>query len=220
MEKLLIVDFDGTLTNLQTANDYIFHCIKKNPIKVLLFFLIYLIEKFVQLSPLKKLFNFSKESYLFLIKGLNSTYLNQISKFYSERVISNFIHHNVLNFVINQKSKFKIILISGAYNIYFEKICSYFGFSEFYSSDFIFSNNFFSGKINRSFYGKDKVNFLNENNFIKKFTSITVITDSFSDLPLIQIADKTFLVTKRKIDPIFINNHRIVKFNPDFPLKE
>ncbi len=220
MDNLLIVDFDGTLTRIQTANDFIFHCIKKNPIKILIFFLIYIMERLLKLSPFKKAIKFSKESYLFLIKGYSSLYLNKISKEYSRKVISNFMHQNVLNFVMKQRKKSKIILISGAYNIYFEKVCDYFDFDEFYSSDFIFSKGLFSGKINRTFYSEDKVKFLNENGFFKKFSSITILTDSISDLPLIQSANKTFFVTKRDIDPLFIKHYNIVKFNPDFILNE
>jgi hypothetical protein len=197
-EKILLLDFCETIVDLQTADLFIFNIIKNYPHKVIMFFLIKVINRFKFFLKL----NFQpKNTYLFLLNNINQKDIEKHARNYS-RFLLNHIDKTVINkinSVYRVESPNEVIILSAGYKTYIEKMKLFAFDYKVYASELIFKKERYS--IDRSYYGGDKVKFiidyLNKKSKAVDFNIIT-FTDSISDLPLIKISNSFYFV-KRKL---------------------
>jgi len=197
-----ILDFCGTLVSNQTADSFIFSIIRNNPLKVFIFFILWLYKKISKLTK-TNIFNLNLDKTIFLklIKGFSYQVINSAAIRFSNQLILKYKNNKLIDY-INNNSYSNIIIISAAYSIYIKYFIKSLPIKVkfVFASNLVFSNNIFTGNIDRSLFGEDKVLFINEKiNFKQDIDNrLTLFTDSISDLPLIRFCNETICVNPDK----------------------
>jgi phosphoserine phosphatase len=186
----IVFDFDKTLTYKDTLFGYFIYCANK---KKAIFYVYLVIYIFVLV--LAKFDYFSNEyvksiGIKFFLKNLDIENLNKISREYSKKIRLSEIYYNDYLKYIKDKS-INLFVISASFNEYLKYL---------FSEDNIIASSMkiLNGRpleINFNCYGTNKVNALKNMNIEK----IDVFyTDSITDLPLVGMANKIYLVKKGK----------------------
>ncbi len=182
-----VYDFDGTIYDGDATIDFYKYCLKKKKsiIIYLLPFSFNCILYFLKIVSKTK----AKGSFFkFLIKFKNIDEL--VEDFWKNN------QHKIKEFYLNKKHS-KDIIISASPTFLLKYICKKLKVKDLIASEVDKNTGNFLG-LNCK--GKEKVNRL-----MKKYSNVKVInmyTDSYSDLPLIEISEKAFLVRKDKITQI------------------
>lgn len=198
-KKIIIYDFCGTLTTIQTADRFVLFAMKKNLINYIKFAFIYIfhiIEIILSKLHIKRKFNTSKESYLKLIKGYSQEYLESKANKYAQYLFQKKSRKDISNSLLQSKnSDTRYIIASAGYQIYIKYYAEYLGISEVLASKFVYKDNIFSGQIDRPVFGKDKSNYINEYlELSKNKYHITLYSDSIADLESFIISDTKIAV--------------------------
>jgi 2-hydroxy-3-keto-5-methylthiopentenyl-1-phosphate phosphatase len=203
-KKLLLIDFCGTLTTIQTGDNFVFYCIKHNFLLLLVFISIKIYQLFKTL--INKVFRVkltvSKKDFLFLIKNFNPIKIDFFSKKYSDLLIKKFLRKDVIEYINKNFKDYKKIVLSAGYKPYIDKVNSNFlHYDDVFASNFNFDSYGRIVSLDRSFYGFDKLNFFNSFTLENPhFNDIVLFTDSVSDLPLAKVCNKTiFCYPKAKL---------------------
>ena len=188
MKKLIIFNFDKTLTYKDTIRGFYFFAAKKNlsfPFKLLWFYFLVAKRKLKLISLTDLNYNAIK---LFLA-GYNKNKLDAIGKNYIKRIIFNEIYYSDYA-SISKNEENQVIVTSASFGIYLKHI----GFKHLLATELEYENDRPVG-LKFHNHSANKVKKLNE-------IGITVVdvlyTDSISDLPLARIAKQIILVRGNK----------------------
>ena len=187
MSKVIVFDFDKTLTYSDTLFGFFWSVTKINffkPFKFLLYFLIMLFAKLKVLSNS----NMKRIGIVLFLKGIDKAKLKLLSVDYSRKIKLNKLYHN-----FDFTSSNEIYIISASFTNYlkplFQKNVTVLG------SEFIFKDDKISG-LNTNCYGAIKARILAD----LGVSQIDVLyTDSYSDLSLALIANNIKIVNGDKI---------------------
>ena len=193
MKKNLIIDFCGTITDIQTSDYFVYFSLSKLRHKIWFKFL-KIFQFITKKLNLNHVFKFDKSTYLKLLNGYDKNTLENKSYEFSELILKKHIRRDILEVIRNESKNYnKIVVISAGLDIYVSKVCNNLGLNEIFSSKFVYFNDIFNGKIDRSYYGIDKLKLIEEHGLIDENNCISVITDSSSDMPIIQKANEVIL---------------------------
>ena len=185
--KIIVFDFDKTLTYHDTLFGFFLICCRKNfllPLKVSVYFLLMTLAKLNLISNSKL-----KELGVFLfLKGKDAESVENFSKIYSKRLKFN----NLFNQYNFKKDK-KVYIISASFDVYLRKI-----FPDnviVIGSQIEYSSGMVSG-LKYNCYKDEKFKALSKKgvNKIDEF-----YTDSYSDFSLAKISKKIIIVNRDKL---------------------
>jgi phosphoserine phosphatase len=211
-KRLLIIDFCGTLTDIQTADLFIYYLLKKYFFRRILFKGIKLFQYGIYLINKLNLFHIetSKLWFVFLLNGINPEVIKKASIDYSKHLLSKHMRKDVLIFINNNYRDYYKIILSAGYFDYINLVNTQLHFDEVYASKLLTSSNFphkISYKIDRSYFGKDKLNFfLDYENRLGPFKEVVFFTDSITDIPLANYCKTVFCYPSKKIKNLIKKN--------------
>lgn len=190
MKKIVVYDFDKTIYNGETSTDFMLFFLKRNP-RYIIRICNVLYSLFYYKKDLKK----SKEIFFRILNGVNIEFLkeeiNEFWKVKKDKIFS-WVYDEILE---NKKVADELILISATPSIFLEKISKELGFDKLLATEFENTNKLFDSKIKGpNCKGKEKVNRLNE--YIDNYTILKFYSDSMSDKPLFDLADKKIFINK------------------------
>jgi len=184
LKKLIVFDFDKTLTYKDSLRGFYSFAAKKNlsfPFKLIIYYFLVYRRKLKQISLIDLNYNAIK---LFLA-DYNKSDLDTLGKKYLERIIFNKIYYEDYA-ELSRDEENQLIVTSASFEIYLKHI----GFKCLLSTELEYKDDKPVG-IKFHNHGENKVKKLNED-------GVTVVdilyTDSISDLPLARIAKQIILV--------------------------
>ena len=186
MKKLIVFDFDKTLTYKDSLRGFYFFASKKNlgfPFKLFRYYFLVAQRKLKQIS----LIDLNDNAIKLFLAGYNKNNLDVIGKNFIKRIIFNKIYYDDYA-ALAQNEENQVIVTSASFEIYLKHI----GFKHLLATELNYENDKPVG-----------IKFLNHDiNKMKKLNEIgiTVVdvlyTDSISDLPLARIAKQIILIRK------------------------
>lgn len=190
MKEIIVYDFDKTIYDGETSTDFMKFFLKRN--KKYIIRLPYALKSLIYYKiNLKK----SKEEFFKILEGIDVEFLkSEIDEFWkeNEKKIFSWVDEEIKN---NKKEVSELILISATPYIFLEKISNKLGFNKLIATNFIKQNKKFVSKIEgNNCKGIEKVHRLNE--YISEFKILSFYSDSMSDKPLFDIAEKKWYVRK------------------------
>lgn len=213
--RVAIFDFCETIANFQTADEYVnytryhYGTFKMQFWNLLHSFLV----KTKIISLLDYFFHNCSINKRLIVKQLSNEPVDKLDKaakdYYNNRIRPNLIE-TVVNELVNLKREgFRIMLISGGYDIYLKYFAEEFGIKE---EDVVSTKlGFKNGKCTGSFEGKDCLNeekivrlnslFPNRANYY-----FQAYSDSESDRPMLDWADQGFVVRRKDVRKWDVDN--------------
>jgi len=192
MKGPIVFDFDKTLTDRDTLigfykivneNNLLFK-IKKT---ILIFFSVLYKIKIIGNDHLKKV-----GVALFLV-GVQKSIIEDKSREYAKNIkLNNIYYEHFLNTPRENR-----IIASASFEIYLKEI---FPSDKIYGSQLSYENGKIKG-LEKNMFGREKMEKLLESGITK---INTVYTDSYSDLPIMEMAEKVFLIKNNRIKKIKI----------------
>lgn len=194
MEKIIVFDFDKTLTNYDTTLPFFIFCCKKRPIKYLLL----TIFIFVKISSKFKLITIKKEKEIG-IKLFCPTEYDIFKEYciqFSKKIKLNHIYQTEFKKLRKNNSN-KIIIASASFSGYLKPL---FPNTQIVGTEVKVNNNKIVG-IKQHPFGESKKNILVQ----KRIKKIDVFyTDSINDLPTSKLSVKTNWVFNGKIKQVIV----------------
>ena len=193
-EKIALFDFCDTLVDFQTANAYVRYCIKHHATLVVGFR--YFFYRVLRRLKLLKYIGDEKIVLLSLLKGCTQDLMYQAAKEYYENMIKPRLVLPVISELEKyQKDKYRIVIVSGGYDIYISLFAKDFGIQQddVISNKLLFHKKIFTGRFDVDCMGEEKVRKLNSR-FDKDKCEVVAYSDSESDMPMLKWADRAFLV--------------------------
>lgn len=204
-EKWALFDFCETLTNFQTADAFVDYVRTETKSKrmIILSFLIRIINKLKVFTLIDKLAGSQlyllKRCTLWQLRGFSETRLEYYAKeYYDNRIRSNLINLTIERMIALKKSGFKILLVSGGYSIYIKYLVNEYSLDGLIANEIGFKKHCCLGRIKG-------VNCMNENKtilldtfFVSKPQYTEAYSDSITDIPFLQWANKGFVISKGK----------------------
>lgn len=206
-KHIVLFDFCETLVNFQTADAFIDYC--RDQLKLSIMYRKENLRKILIKSKVLKIlerithskYSIYKRNKLWQLKGLEETLLNELSlKYYDEIIKPNLIEKtcSILKKRIEQGDT--IWIVSGGYGIYLKHFAKEFNVSNIISSNIEFVKGYATGKL----YGIDcmhdnKVKLLDlalESE--KDYTISASYSDSITDIPILSVAQKAYVISKSK----------------------
>lgn len=187
--NLIVYDFDKTIYGGETSMDFFFYYTKKYKINRIK----YIIKAIYGLLVKKNLVNIKEDFFLFLKDKNNEELKKDIHEFWklNKYKIYPWIEQELIN---NKKEADKLILISASPTFLLKEISEDLGFDLLLATDFE-ENKYFNPKIvGTNCKYKEKVNKLNEN--YSDYKIIAFYSDSISDLPLFELAERKYWIDK------------------------
>lgn len=202
MEKLAIFDIDYTLTKKETSIELYKYMLKRDR-KLLRYLPSYIITG---LFYAIKVYNAgkTKENFLRFLSGTSEKELKSIVKsFYKEKVES-ILYEDGIKAIKDFKAKgYKIYLISASPEFYVNEFYNIKEVDKVIGTKFSMENGKFSSKISgENCKGEEKVKRLMEeikkDNIEVDFKNSYMFSDSLSDLPLLKLVGKGYLINYKK----------------------
>lgn len=209
IEKLAIFDVDYTLTSRETLRQFYYYSLKRYPKNIIyapravasgLLFVMRIFDE-------KR----TKEAFLKFIHGMNGEKMDELIKDFYENRFKNILYKDGIEMIRKLKNEgYKIYLISASPEFYLNELY------EIKEIDKIIGTKF---KKNETSYtrfmegvnckGEEKINrlmaSLKEDNIEVDFKESYMFSDSLSDLPLLKLVGKPYLINyKKKYDGIEI----------------
>ena len=203
--KVALFDFCETIANFQTADAYVDFVREKLNDKQM-----YKMERMQNLLKKIKLiqiaeritgnkYSINKRIKLLQLKGQSYLLLQELAKeYYQERIRTNVIPE-MLNKLLELKAEgYKIILVSGGYDIYLSYFVNEYSLSDVISTRIGFKNNICTGRFDGVDCLRDGKTFLLDRYFDSRPKYSIAFSDSISDLPFLNWADEGVVVSKVK----------------------
>jgi HAD superfamily phosphoserine phosphatase-like hydrolase len=192
--NLHIFDFCGTITTNQTADDFVHFVIRFRRFHRIIYRLLKKIQQ-----PINSLIRrevIGKRQFLYLVKGLDSDYIESQSIIYAKWLYYYFIRSDVMDLInsLLKNESNKVIILSAGYSVYIDKVAEMIGIDEVHASKMESKNNMMTGRFDRSLYELDKYSYLKD--FLRKshFVNTYFYSDSVSDLMCLETVDNPILV--------------------------
>lgn len=209
-EKVAFFDFCDTLVPFQSADAYVNYVLKQHKSfptifrSLLLNFLhkIHLLNRFIRLIKTTK-----KAIYLWQLKGIPEDIMQSCAqRFYNECIMPNLIMTTYNRLKSLQNNGYRIVIVSGGYDIYLNLFAedNHIPFSDVLSTELLFDNNKFTGKMGEDCMGYNKVLRIEKMFSKEKIYSIS-FSDSITDLPLLTWTDESYLILSTSIYKVTTN---------------
>lgn len=200
-QKIILIDFCETIVSIQTAEDFIFFCMKDSQLKYKLLEIIKNLLSFklvmLVLGRLGINFNFKKIA-VFFLKGINEGDLYKQGENYAHKILINKLNSKVILKIKEEYGNDRKIIVSGGFVYYIKPLMETLKIN---------IDNFLCTKLatnkKKILNGKIYFDCMEENKkialeYLNIFPSVDkeliTFTDSISDLPLIKISDKTHFI--------------------------
>jgi len=193
MQKIVVFDFDKTLTYNDTLLGFYLHC-NPNIITKSIKFLVYLPFMILFKTSLIKNDTLKKIGIRIFLYKLTKTNLIKYSKSYAKTIIFNSVF-KYFSERVNTKSN-KVYIISASFESYLSELFKKYDVKVVGSSFIFDSNNKING-LHNNLYGFAKKKYLNRVEHLKEIHEF--FTDSYSDIYLAKIAKKIIVVKKDKL---------------------
>lgn len=202
-EKWALFDFCETLVNFQTADTFVdFVCKQKPKIVPITIGLILRILAKIKFFRMLDQINGS-ELYLLkiyrlcLLKGYSQTELEEYAKlYYKTRIIPNLIKVTTDRLIQLKNDGYKILIVSGGYSIYIKHFVKQFKVDGLIANTIKFKEGRCLGKLEGlNCMNKNKSLLLNSY-FISRPIYSEAYSDSITDVPFLQWADKGVVISK------------------------
>lgn len=203
--KIALFDFCETIVDFQTADrfvDFAVHRLRPRLLKLYSYILAFL-QKIGIISFLSKRWfpqaSINKRLVLFQLRGVSEIFLNKCAKdYYEQELRPHFINKVVGELLSKQNEGYRIILLSGGYDIYLKYFAKDFDIAE---NDIISTRiKFYEGHCRGTFDGPDCLGnnkvLLLEKRFERENVYSIAYSDSKSDLPMLNWADKGVIVRR------------------------
>lgn len=192
MKKIIVYDFDKTIYGGETSTDFMLFFLKRNP-KYLFKIYNVLPSLFYYFINLKR----SKEYFFNILNGIELNFLiKEIEAFWekNEYRIFDWVYNEI---DINKNECEELILISATPSIFLDKISKKLKFDKLIATQLKEMDIFESVIIGENCKGEEKVIRLRE--YIKDFEIEKFYSDSMSDKPLFDLANKKYFVINGKL---------------------
>lgn len=192
--KVAIFDFDDTIFQGQ-SHSHFFRFLKRNhvPLRKIIkyYFKCYILN--VSDSDRDK-----KEMALNLLEGLSFEQVTNISDSFYSQVIKQRLNYNILEFTQFLKSKnYILVLASGGFSIYLKNFVAEYKFDIQVTSNVLFENDVFTGKIDGDeCLGNVKANLVTEalKEYSVDWSQSVAISDSITDMSLFNLVSNKLVV--------------------------
>ncbi len=214
MEKLILIDFCETITNFQTFDPFIEFVIKEtSPLKHSLC-CSKISKTFWSIltrihCKFKKPFYYYKWFIVKMIKGTPETELYKMGREYYLNVIKpNLVPETIelLKDYISENSK--LIIVSGGACYYIKYFCEEYGIHDCITTELEVSEGMSTGNILDDCLGNNKITMLQK--WVSKQNDIyelnTFITDSKTDLPLLNLVKNKIVISRNNHQPWVTDN--------------
>ena len=202
MEKLAIFDIDYTLTKKETSIELYKYMLKRD-------------KSLIKYIPAHILTGFgygvkvfdatrTKERFLKFLSGTKEEELKSIVKDFYREHISNLLYEDGLKAIKDYKAKgYKVYLISASPEFYVNEFYNIEGVDKVIGTKFKMDDGIFTPiVVGKNCKGEEKVKRLMEelkkDNIEVDFKNSVMFSDSLSDLPLLQLAGKGYLINYNK----------------------
>lgn len=200
-------DFCETIVDLQSADDFVLFVLLKRKMYLRYIFCLYLKYSLLNkvLNKLIPNFGTPKKRILKLLKGISESELEFFSRSYCDTILKNCMINSIIQKMRQYKDDgAKIIVVSGGYHIYIK----------YFLPDLIdlviatnldFDNGVFKGSIKGAdCLGIEKVTRIKQHKCLYKIDKFntSVYSDSLTDLPIFELSNNSFFVTKNLNFPV------------------
>lgn len=206
-KEIHFFDFDGTITNYQTPDNFVLYVLTHQRLRLKLLIAMVLESRLVSFLTRKSCFS-KKQIFLGLIKGINKSKLELLAEKYYNDVIKQSLRKETVSLLkkINKhKDSNAIWVVSAGYSIYIDKIKKDFNINKVIANDFLYENNIFTGKLlKKDCYGTEKASRIIQELKPESLPidNTTAYSDCLSDQPLFDISKNNYFFheeTFRKI---------------------
>lgn len=202
MEKLAIFDIDYTLTKKETSIELYKYMLKrdKSLIKYIPAHILTGLGYGVKVFDATR----TKERFLKFLSGTKEEELKSIVKDFYREHISNLLYEDGLKAIKDYKAKgYKVYLISASPEFYVNEFYNIEGVDKVIGTKFKMDDGIFTPiVVGKNCKGEEKVKRLMEelkkDNVEVDFKNSVMFSDSLSDLPLLQLAGKGYLINYNK----------------------
>lgn len=205
MNKIVLLDFCETVIKLQTFNPFVLKIISDfHPYLYKIITNKFVKKFFVYLNILlrKCSYNgyFDKVLMIRLLNGISRKTMDAYAKDYYLNILLPNINEKTLETLNKfQSDGCRIIIVSGACDLYLKYFASEHGIKDIVSTEFYFVNDICTGKINGlDCIDKNKIiklkEYMRNNNISGEFYAC--ITDSITDKPLLDLCKKKIVVSR------------------------
>lgn len=210
MEKVALFDFCETLANFQTADRYVsFVRSRMNCGQMRRKGALYRWCRKFRLIDIASVFlphsSISKRFILYSLRGVQFDVLDKFAEeYYLTQIRTNLIKESVAELKQMQEAGYRIMLLSGGYDIYLKYFAEEFGVSDIVSTSIGFRNGVCTGFFNgKDCLGKNKIAMLEQ--YCKR-VGIEIdrrisfaYTDSRTDLPMLGYVGNAVVVRRRDV---------------------
>lgn len=207
--KVAIFDVCGTLYDSNTTFDFLDYCFQGN--------ISYKVFRGISSTYFIRGFNYfvNKLFGIDVVRKLATRYLNRYSFAQIEDFSRLFFHEYLVN---KEKSDivrlmndyfyrgYRIVLMSASYLFIVDKIAKHFNIQDYYASELEIIDGYYTGNYSNDLYHRKYSIFL-EN--YKQIDSLVVVTDNKSDIDLLEIANKAYVVCDRHKNSVFWEKSRL-----------
>lgn len=211
-EKVILLDFCETVVKFQTADYFVEYVVDKkktNSIIIRKFFyqIINHIGLVSYVEKRKPSYSFNKRCILSFLKGLSELELNKLAKSYYDDVLKpGFITQTINQIRLWQNQGYRIIILSGGYDIYLRYFAEEFGISDIVCTSIKFCGGSCKGTFSTiDCLGRNKIIMLERYLHLYGIQIDTgnsiAVSDSISDLPMLDYVGQQLIVchkNKRK----------------------
>ncbi len=198
MEKVALFDFCETLVKFQTADRFVQYVCGHSDNRTIGRKLLILVA-----SILLPHSSINKRVILNRLRGFDRGRLEILAHdYYSSQIKPNLIEETVSDLKCLQQDGFRIIILSGGYDIYLKYFAEEFGISDVVSSAIDFKNGVCTGRMKgKDCLWRNKIEMLEEycqrNNIEMDRSNSYAYSDSKSDLPMLNYVGNRVLVRRK-----------------------
>lgn len=201
--KIVFLDFCGTCVPFQSADKFVFF-VAANYATLAVRFRSVLLKILMYLRLVKRIERWSKyritskKLILSQLKGLNESVMEEAAKQYFIQIIKPSLIPEIYDEIKKkQKEGFRIVVVSGGYDIYIKYFMEYIGgnMSDVLATPLIFVNEKFTGKMGLDCMAEAKITYI-QKYFNKKDIYSVAYSDSLSDTPLFNFADEAHIIAQ------------------------
>lgn len=206
MKNIALIDFCGTLVDFQTLNPYLELVLKnRSKIKYYLF-----CNKFVKSACkiISKVFRrylrikfLYKAGLVWLLKGVREEeFIRQGHEYYNKTIRHHLISESIESLRSFKDKGYELLIVSGGSKYYISHFANEFGIDGFLTAEIEFGCGACTGRIIRECMLSEKVKLINDYVHEKGCDCVFRVgmTDSISDLPMLELCDRKLIVSCRK----------------------
>ncbi len=202
-EKIVFLDFCGTCVPFQSADRFVLFVIANYTtfairVRAVLFKVLLKLHLIKRIERWSKHRITSKKLILYQIKGLKENVMEEAAQQYFKQIIKPSLI-SVIQDEIKQKQKkgYRIVIVSGGYDIYIKYFMKYIGGSidDVLATPLLFENGKFTGKMGLDCMAENKITYIRKHFNLDDIYSVAY-SDALSDTPLFNFSNEAYMITR------------------------